>query len=120
MLRREIVDAILHVVNRCAQIPEAIRVIEDPIEYVNRVDDRRSIERSAAHLGQRVGQLLLVILSPLFWMFFQADLQSDSRDRIFGILWKDTDQNGLIVTSSGEKLVPRLVRLKCCRGQGLS
>ena len=101
VLSREIVDAILHVANRCAQIPVAIGVIEDPVEHVNRVDDRRSIERPAAHFAQRVGQLLLVMLSPLFRVLLQADLQSDSRYRIFGILWKDGGQNGLIITGSG-------------------
>ena len=71
------------------------------------------IERPAAHFAQRVGQLLLVMLSPLFRILFQADLQSDSRYRIFGVIWKDGGQNGLIITGIVEQLVPRLVTLKC-------
>jgi len=67
MVSREIVDTILHVADRCAQIPVAIGVIEDPVEHVNRLDDRRLLERSAAHSAQRLGQLLLVVLSPLFF-----------------------------------------------------
>ena len=53
------------------------------------------------------------MLSPLFRIVFQTDLQSDSRYRIFGVLWKDAGQNGLIITRSVEQLVPRLVTLKC-------
>ena len=81
-----------------------------------RVDDRRGIESPAAHVAQRVGQLLLVMLAPLFRILFQAGLQSDSGYRIFGILWKDAGQNGLIITGMVEQLVPGLVTLKCGYG----
>jgi len=112
VLRREAVDAILHVVNRRPQIFVTIGVIEDPVENVNRVDDRRPLEGSAPHLAQGVGHLLLVVNSPLFLMAFQADLQPDSRYRIFGILRNNRRQNSLIVTRSVEQLLPRLVALK--------
>ena len=119
MPSREIVDAILHVANRGSQIPVAIGVIEDPVEHVNRVHDRRFIERPAAHHAQRVGQFLLVMLTPLVRVLLQANLQSDPRYRIFGILWNDADQNGLIVTRMVEQLAPCLVLLKLCNGQSL-
>jgi hypothetical protein len=97
VLSHEIVEAILHVANRRPQIPIAIGVIQDPVEHVDSVRDRRFIEWSAAHLAQRVGQLLLVMLMPLLLVLLQADLESDSRHRIFGILWKDGGQNGLTI-----------------------
>ena len=96
-----------------AQIPVAIGVIEDPIEDVNRVDDRRSLERTTAHCAQRVGQLLLVMLSPLFRIVFQADLQSDARDRILGAIRKNGCQDRLIITGGIEQFAPRLVALEC-------
>ena len=94
-------------------IPVAVRVVEDPVEHVHCVDDRRGIEWPAAHYAQRVGQLSFVVVSPLFRILFQADLQSDSGYRIFGVLWKNGGQNGLIITGTVEQLAPRLVTLKC-------
>lgn len=63
-------------------------MIEDPGEHVNRVHDRGFIELPAPHFAQHVGQLLLVMVTPLFLVLLQADLLSNACYRIFGGIWK--------------------------------
>ncbi len=87
-------------------------MIEDPVENVDRVGDRRRFERPSAHPAQRIRQLLLVVRAPLFRILFQADLHSDAGYRELRPVGKDADQNGLVVIRNVEQFLPRLVALK--------